>query len=146
MTMKRPGGILVILLMSIPAAALGQSVPDPAPQAKPAVPSTRPLPRADAPAPTASPRTMDRLELDPTAITGNRELPKVMVIVPWKPSEAGDLQGLPFNSLLNEVLTPVDRDVFQREVRYHHALEADRSTTVPAAAGASSAPGTKPET
>ncbi len=52
------------------------------------------------------PGTMDHLELDPTAITGNRELPKVMVIVPWKKADLGDLTGRPANSLLNEVLEP----------------------------------------
>src|SRR5688572_17226709 len=56
------------------------------------------------------PRTMDRLELDTTAITGNRELPKVLYIVPWKKSDLGDLTGRPTTSLLDEVLAPVDRE------------------------------------
>jgi hypothetical protein len=64
----------------------------------------------------------DRLELDTTQITGNRELPKVLYIVPWKRSDLGDLVGKPVNSLLDEVLTPVDRDVFRRENRYYRAL------------------------
>jgi hypothetical protein len=74
---------------------------------------------------------MDRLELDTTAITGNRELPKVLVIVPWKRSDLGDLMGKPVNSLLDEVLQPVDRDVFRRENRYFTAL--DQGTPVGAA-------------
>src|SRR5262249_17436869 len=37
-------------------------------------------------------------------------------------SDLGDLVGKPVNSLLDEVLTPVDRDVFQRENRYYRAL------------------------
>lgn len=65
----------------------------------------------------------DRLELDPTDITGNRELPKVLYIVPWKRSDLGDLAGRPVNSLLDEVLQPLDRDVFQRENRYYDALK-----------------------
>jgi hypothetical protein len=64
----------------------------------------------------------DRLELDPTDITGNRELPKVLYIVPWKRSDLGDVVGRPVNSLLDEVLQPLDRDVFQRENRYYDAL------------------------
>ncbi len=80
---------------------------------------------ADDPAP---PSTMDHLELDPTSITGNRELPKVMVIVPWKRADLGDLTGRPANSLLNEVLAPVDREVFRRELRYFEALEAKPET------------------
>jgi hypothetical protein len=72
--------------------------------------------------PGARGKALDRLELDTTQITGNRELPKVLYIVPWKRSDLGDLVGKPVNSLLDEVLTPVDRDVFQRENRYYRAL------------------------
>ncbi|MEJ0034550.1 MAG: hypothetical protein WDO68_00460 [Gammaproteobacteria bacterium] len=72
--------------------------------------------------PGAKGKSLDRLELDTTQITGNRELPKVLYIVPWKRSDLGDLVGKPVNSLLDEVLTPVDRDVFQRENRYYRAL------------------------
>ncbi len=90
-----------------------------------------PAPPAEAPAVTAedppSP-TMDHLELDATSITGNRELPKVMVIVPWKRADLGELEGRPANSLLNEVLGPVDRDVFRREQRYFDALAAKPPT------------------
>jgi hypothetical protein len=67
-------------------------------------------------------KAVDRLELDTTQITGNRELPKVLYIVPWKRSDLGDLTGKPVNSLIDEVLTPVDRDVFKRENRYYRAL------------------------
>jgi hypothetical protein len=72
--------------------------------------------------PAARSKGQDRLELDTTQITGNRELPKVLYIVPWKRSDLGDLVGKPVNSLLDEVLTPVDRDVFRRENRYYRAL------------------------
>jgi hypothetical protein len=67
----------------------------------------------------------DRLQLDTTQITGNQELPKVLYIVPWKRSDLGDLLGKPANSLLDEVLQPVDRDVFKRENRYYDALKPD---------------------
>ena len=65
----------------------------------------------------------DRLDLDSTQITGNRELPKVLYIVPWRSAELGDLVGRPVNSLLDEVLEPVDRDVFRRQNRYFEALQ-----------------------
>lgn len=71
-------------------------------------------------------RAVDRLELDATAITGNRELPKVMVVVPWKKSDIGDLVGKPVNSLIDEALQPVDREVFRREIDYYGALGPDR--------------------
>jgi hypothetical protein len=70
-------------------------------------------------------KAQDRIQLDATQITGNRELPKVLYIVPWKRSDLGDLIGRPVNSLLDEVLTPVDRDVFKRQNRYYDALKPD---------------------
>jgi len=64
----------------------------------------------------------DELALDASAITGNQELPRVMYIVPWKESGIGELSGRPLNSLLDEVLAPIDREVFQRQVRYFEQL------------------------
>ena len=60
----------------------------------------------------------DRADIDRTQIIGNRELPKVLIIVPWKKPLPGDLSGRPMNSVLDEALAPVDRDVFRRELRY----------------------------
>ena len=71
---------------------------------------------------TGSGYTADSLELDGATITGNRELPKVLHIVPWKPPEPGELAGRPFNSLVNEILAPVDRDVIHREVEIYKAV------------------------
>jgi hypothetical protein len=67
----------------------------------------------------------DRLDLDTTVVTGNRELPKVLYIVPWKKADLGDLPGQPFNTLLDETLAPVDRDVFRREVTYYGAISGE---------------------
>ena len=78
----------------------------------------------------------DRLQLDTTEITGNQELPKVLYIVPWKRADLGDLLGKPANSLLDEVLQPIDRDVFKRENRYYDALKPDASGGADKAAGA----------
>jgi hypothetical protein len=64
----------------------------------------------------------DRLDLDVSVVTGNRELPKVLYIVPWKKAELGDLPEQPFNSLLDEALKPIDRDEFRREVAYFSKL------------------------
>ena len=58
-------------------------------------------------------------------VTGDREQPKVMYIVPWKKSDIGDQSGKPMNSLLDEALAPVDRDEFKREVAYYDAVRAD---------------------
>jgi len=65
---------------------------------------------------------MDTMELGRTEITGNQELPKVLYIVPWQKSDPGDLMGRPVNSLLDEVLAPVDREEFLRQVGYYDDL------------------------
>ncbi len=75
----------------------------------------------------ASAKKSDHIELGTTTVTGNRELPKVMYIVPWKKSDIGDLGGKPLNSLLDEVLAPVDRDVFRRQIAYYQALSSAAS-------------------
>ncbi len=67
-------------------------------------------------------QVMDRLELGRTEITGNQELPKVLYIVPWQKSDPGDLMGRPVNTLLDEVLAPVDREEFIRQVEYYGDL------------------------
>jgi hypothetical protein len=82
----------------------------------------------------------DRLDLDTTIVTGNRELPKVLYIVPWKKADLGELPAQPFNTLLDEVLTPVDRDVFRREVTYYGVVSS--AGNAPPAAPAS--PGADP--
>ena len=91
---------------------------------------TAAVPKGGAPAGKAH----DSLQLDTTQITGNRELPKVLYIVPWKRSDLGDLVGKPVNSLLDEVLTPVDRDVFKRQNRYYDALKPDAAKDAAGAA------------
>jgi hypothetical protein len=122
---------------SAPSAA-PQPVTAPAPQAaRPA--TTKPGAAGAKPAATATAATAnkpgaakgnakDRLDLESTQITGNRELPKVLYIVPWRSAELGDLVGRPVNSLLDEVLEPVDRDVFRRQNRYFEALQPNEAT------------------
>ena len=72
--------------------------------------------------PQRSAPVMDTLDLGTTSITGNQELPKVLYIVPWKKSDLGDLVGRPVNTLLDEVLAPVDHEVFERHLEYYETL------------------------
>lgn len=66
----------------------------------------------------------DRADLEGTQIFGSRELPKILYIVPWKQPLPTDLVGRPASSVLDEVLSPIDREVFEREVRYHSLIKA----------------------
>jgi hypothetical protein len=107
------------LALLAPAA---QAAEPPAASAAAAVPKSVPQSRE---------RAVDRLQLDATAITGNRELPKVMSIVPWKAAEPPSGPDRPMGSLIEEVLSPLDRDEFRREITYFGDLasqSADRSS------------------
>jgi hypothetical protein len=68
----------------------------------------------------------EQLDLQGTTITGNRELPKALHIVAWKPADAGELSGRPLNSLVDETLAPIDRDVFLRELEYYEVVHSSR--------------------
>ncbi|MDH3758186.1 MAG: hypothetical protein OEV10_12680 [Gammaproteobacteria bacterium] len=68
---------------------------------------------------------MDEMTLGRTEITGNQELPKVLYIVPWQKAQPGELTGRPVNTLLDEVLAPVDREEFTRQVDYYGDLYGD---------------------
>jgi hypothetical protein len=119
----------------VPGPAAGTTNSSAAPgevrAAKPAAAGTKALPpvapAASSPVAPAAPKggkASDRIELDTTQISGNRELPKVMYVVPWRKADPGEFTGKPLNSLLDEALTPVDRDVFRRQNRYYAALSA----------------------
>ena len=75
----------------------------------------------------------DRADIERTQIIGNRELPKVLYIVPWKKPVPGELSGRPVVSVLDEALAPVDRDVFRRQVQYD-AMVTPRAPAPSAAA------------
>lgn len=84
-----------------------------------------------APKGVASAKAVDRLQLDATAITGNRELPKVMSIVPWKAAEPPGGPDRPMGSLIDELLAPLDRDEFRREINYYRDLASPTATVSP---------------
>jgi hypothetical protein len=139
-----------------PALAPG-ALPAAAPGTTPATPSAhRPSSPAAAAAtgaatPKAGARAHDSIDLDATQITGNRELPNVMYVVPWKRPDLGDFAGRPPKSLIDEALAPVDRDVFRRQNRYFAALHPDAANAPaaapaapPAAVPAAGAPATLP--
>jgi hypothetical protein len=138
--------LLCAALMLLACAAVAQEAAPPADSLEPGVntsapaqtPSSPPAPAAQTAPAAAKPaaankpaapkgNAKDRLDLDSTQITGNRELPKVLYIVPWRSAEMGDLVGRPVNSLLDEVLEPVDRDVFRRQNRYFEALQPNEA-------------------
>lgn len=112
---------LTLMLALLCAVVVCPAVAD-----EPAVASTAP-PVAPASATATKPaaaRPADRLDLDPTSIRGNQELPKVLYILPWKEPGPAEPAGRPLNSLVDEALAPVDREVFRRQMRYFDQLYA----------------------
>ncbi|HEY0682431.1 MAG TPA: hypothetical protein VGD45_08880 [Steroidobacter sp.] len=121
MSMRFTLPLMLILATAAHAAEEPGTLSKEATAAGPAVDTSAPKPAASDTKP-AGPQAVvrnDRLDLDTTVVTGNRELPKVLYIVPWKKSDLGELPAQPFNTLLDEALAPVDRDVFRREVTYY---------------------------
>src|SRR6185312_14032697 len=116
-----------------------------APDSKPssaqagAADGSKATPGGAAPAGARGSKAADRLELGTTEISGNRELPKVLYVVPWRRAEIGDAVGRPPNSLVEEALTPVDRDVFRRQNRYYATLQAGAAPAKSQPAAASQA-------
>ena len=67
----------------------------------------------------SSPKTMSGM-----SILGNEETPKSLVIVPWKSSEMGDSMSL--SDTLDDRATPVDKEVFLREIRYYEIRKTEK--------------------
>jgi len=133
-----------VWLLAVSALALGTAyAAEPGTAADPVGPREAPTevptpgkqPVSTVAANTPGDRVVDRLKLDTTAITGNRELPKVMSIVPWKPAEAPEGPERPMGSLIEELLAPVDRDEFRREITYYRDLTSQSNASDAQAAG-----------
>ncbi len=93
-----------LLLLSAGLAVAGSNVPAPRDAPKPA-PENK-----EAKAEGAK-------ELSGMSIVGNDEAPKALYIVPWKSSEMGE--GTSLDMLLSASDTPVDRDVFKRQLEFY---------------------------
>ena len=82
----------------------------------------------------------DRTELERTPIVGNRELPKVLYIVPWKKPGAGPAATAPLLPPVSDALAPVDRDVLRRQLR----LATPPTPSAPAGPRPANVPGDRP--
>jgi len=72
--------------------------------------------------PVTTIQAQQRLEMQGTAIIGNKELPKVLYIVPWKSAEPVALNTPPFNSVLNEAFQTIERSTFKRQINYYNSI------------------------
>lgn len=62
-----------------------------------------------------------------TNVVGSQEAPTVLNVVPWKEREVRYERKSALNTILEQSLQPLDRDVVMREIQYHDSLQAQRS-------------------
>ena len=62
------------------------------------------------------------LQMEGTEIIGNRELPMVLYIVPWKSVQRFEIETPPITSVMDQKLVPLDRASFKRTIHYHEAI------------------------
>jgi hypothetical protein len=73
----------------------------------------------------------DSLQLEGTSITGNKELPRVLYILPWKTVERFEIKSPPIVSIMDQELQPLDRATFKRTIHYHQAIYAKAEPVKP---------------
>ena len=67
-----------------------------------------------------------RLDLEGTAIFGNKESPNVLYVVPWRKPDSIAPMGPPKLGQLDELLAPLDRDVFRRRIEWHQTFNVKK--------------------
>ena len=72
------------------------------------------------------------LQLEGTSIIGNKELPMVLYIVPWKSVQRFDISAPPITSIMEQKLEPIERASFRRTIDYHQAIFSKAKPVTPA--------------
>ena len=108
--------LLVLLMIAFSAwAQEPEEPPEEAPEEQPADEVEEP--QGDG---IKSPKTMSGM-----SILGNEEAPKSLVIVPWKSSRMGD--ELSLSDTLDDRAQPVDKEVFERELRFYQIRSGEQT-------------------
>ena len=68
----------------------------------------------------------ERIDMKGISIIGNKELPNVLYIVPWKSPDLPEMNEPPLASLIDAALEPVDRESILRQELYYKALNAHK--------------------
>ncbi len=115
--------MMLTLALGLPLLAMAQAQPRPAPQKA----------GDEKPAVSVGGARDDLRDDSGTTIVGERESPIGLYITPWRNAFAEQDIDRPAR-LLQVDMTPIDRDVFARQVEYHRALAAaSEAKTAPAA-------------
>ncbi len=64
----------------------------------------------------------ERINMEGISIIGNKELPNILYIVPWKSANLPEMVELPLSTLINDALEPIDRKALLREQYYQQVL------------------------
>lgn len=64
-----------------------------------------------------------RLDLEGTAIFGNKESPNILYVVPWRKPEGIPPMQPPGMGNMDDLLAPLDRDVFRRRLEWHQTFQ-----------------------
>ena len=64
----------------------------------------------------------DEIDLEGARVFGNRDLPNITYIVPWKDEELEVLDIQPVTNFFDNALKPLDRDEFLREIEHLERL------------------------
>ena len=65
----------------------------------------------------AAAHAQDKIEMELTVVKGNKELPKVLYIVPWKRLADGNIQQkLVLHSLFEDAFDPIEPQAFENYV------------------------------
>lgn len=72
----------------------------------------------------------ERVDMKGISIIGNKELPKVLYIVPWKSPDMPDMEEPPLASLINAALEPVDRESILRKELYNKILSTRKAELI----------------
>ena len=67
----------------------------------------------------------ERIDMDAMSIIGNKELPNVLYILPWKQANLPEMVELPLSSLINDALQPLDRQTILRRQYYKQVIKQE---------------------
>ncbi|RDH83120.1 MAG: hypothetical protein DIZ80_12755 [endosymbiont of Galathealinum brachiosum] len=65
----------------------------------------------------------ERIDMEAMSIIGNKELPNVLYILPWKQANLPEMVELPLSSLINDALQPLDRQTILRRQYYKQVIK-----------------------
>ena len=68
----------------------------------------------------------DEIDLEGARVFGNRDLPNITYIVPWKDEELEVLDIQPVTNFFDNALKPLDRDAFLREIEHLERLRKEQ--------------------